>query len=424
MVVVRGFLTTHTPPTLDIPSSTPTLANKGKRRNAMAQHQQHPPFHYVPLLSTIHTNATTLVVYDFDNTLFHSPSPNPYLYQRPLSLNEIGWYRHPATLQIKNHNAQWFNQTLLQTANNDLKDTNKLAIVLTGRTHEGYHDTIRKILDSQELKFKVVILKETPIQRTNYKFKYDPGTTFGFKIECIDYILRNFSSIRKIEVYEDRLGQVKQFEEHLERWRTQRRVDSAICHHIKDKPPGPLTHWGQKDSEGYGWFTPQEEIDMVQRMAEEGQRYELQVCFEEFQILLDEESTELLLRLCSSDFPSDWQKRADKLYSIQQPEGRCVEDQFASASLLGEEAEFRVISKGITADCVAITLTHEPTSSDWIACVASRPDTGRGVLTQITNWSPFKDINTVIKGRVCQRKLYDLMTRSLNKRRRYGQGNA
>lgn len=160
-------------------------------------------------------------IYDFDNTLFYSPCPNPNLFnERTVGtlvnsdmLSFGGWWAEP--LIFKNVGQGWDVESKRQWEsfwNKDIEDLLKLsyeqedtlAIVMTGRKSHSFTDFIKEVLKSRGIEYNGLMLKKGSFE-----------TTINYKTQVLTDILDHYEHIEKIAIYDDRPSQLKGFQKCL-----------------------------------------------------------------------------------------------------------------------------------------------------------------------------------------------------------------
>jgi hypothetical protein len=178
-------------------------------------------------LETEATTPTRLCVFDFDNTLFRSPHPNPQLWESHLVgqlVSQLGWFLEPRTLSsIEQHDTSWFISEVVHEVRTASADPHTITILLTGRLRTLFLEHIQTILAKETLTFDLVLLKE-------HLPEHQP-TTMEFKRGCLQHLLERLPCIREIHIWEDRVKHVQQFT----RWIRQQRkagrlVDGRVIH--------------------------------------------------------------------------------------------------------------------------------------------------------------------------------------------------
>jgi hypothetical protein len=139
-----------------------------------------------------------LHLFDFDGTLFRSPSPPPWWEGK-------SWWVSPASLGPpcvpREPGLDWWNEEVLDEALNSTRDPEVLAVLLTGRNYNlgGYRWRVPKLLSQVGLDFDIV--KLNPKGGSS-------ESTLNFKADEIAHLLELHPSIKFFRIWEDR-------EEHL-----------------------------------------------------------------------------------------------------------------------------------------------------------------------------------------------------------------
>lgn len=143
------------------------------------------------------TMPTTLVVYDFDHTLFKSPIPAD-----PKNRN---WWQNTDTLSSPivpdEPSEEWWNKDVVSKLERDLTDPAKHVIVMTGRGHD-FQSRVSSLLRMKGL--------DVPEVYTNYMG--EDTSTLIFKIRNVKKVLAYYPTITRIEFYDDRKPHIRAFE--------------------------------------------------------------------------------------------------------------------------------------------------------------------------------------------------------------------
>jgi len=150
-----------------------------------------------------------LKIFDFDGTLYNSPTPNPELWNDHTfkklmdapKKGGYGWWQNPITLNKTITPIDLFIESTVTDAITAISDNDTITVLLTGRT-ENYLPDVKRILEMRDLQFHYYGLK--PLN--------SDITTFNFKAEYIQNILNEHPEITEIELWDDRPKQIKQFE--------------------------------------------------------------------------------------------------------------------------------------------------------------------------------------------------------------------
>lgn len=163
-------------------------------------------------------------IYDFDNTLYNSPQPNRQLYSKrlydqmsyPSLLGNLGWWSEPSFLEQSfkdmlssddEEQAQYWNAEMINSAERSYRNQDTLCLVLTGRREHLFHEIFTKMF----IAFNKVHFNAACLRRENVG-----SSTIEYKLAVIDSFLRYYSaSLEEITIYDDRLGQVKQFQNYF-----------------------------------------------------------------------------------------------------------------------------------------------------------------------------------------------------------------
>ncbi|CEL07434.1 hypothetical protein ASPCAL10591 [Aspergillus calidoustus] len=168
-------------------------------------------------------------VYDFDNTLFSSPLPNPQLWNGPSigflqayeSFANGGWWHDPTLLSATGDGIEkeeprawkgWWNERIAQLVELSMKQKDALTVLLTGRSEAGFSELIKRMVDSKKLEFDLVCLKPE-VGPNGERF----SSTMDFKQTFLEDIVLTYEQADEIRVYEDRPKHVKGFRDFFEK---------------------------------------------------------------------------------------------------------------------------------------------------------------------------------------------------------------
>ncbi|CDO94687.1 unnamed protein product [Kluyveromyces dobzhanskii CBS 2104] len=164
-----------------------------------------------------------ICIYDFDNTLFKSPAPNPHLYSAELYSSLLsphvfsngGWWSEPRYLELLID--EWTKGSVDDSAfwNKDIVDSAKrswnerqdgtLNILMTGRKEMLFSPIFEKLLKytvfGDELMFHAAFLK-----RAGY------STTMKYKTDCLSSVIDYYKEVDDIVIYDDRIQQLEGFD--------------------------------------------------------------------------------------------------------------------------------------------------------------------------------------------------------------------
>ncbi|KAH8693946.1 hypothetical protein BGW36DRAFT_301357 [Talaromyces proteolyticus] len=171
----------------------------------------------------------TIHVYDFDNTLFCSPLPNPQLWngstigflQTYESFAGGGWWHDQNILCATGEGADveetrawqgWWNESVVQLVELSMKQKDALTVLLTGRGEANFADIVKRIIASRKLEFDLVCLKPE-VGPNGQQF----STTMSFKQSFLESLIVTYNQADEIRVYEDRIKHVKEFRDYFEK---------------------------------------------------------------------------------------------------------------------------------------------------------------------------------------------------------------
>ena len=186
-----------------------------------------------------------LHVYDFDNTLFSSPLPNPQLWSGPtIGLLQAyegfaggGWWHDPVILEATGGGVEieqtrawqgWWNEEVVKLVQASMAQKDALTILLTGRGETRFADLVQKIVETRNLDFDLVCLKpEVGPQQQTF------ASTINYKQEFLRDLVCTYKQADEIRIYEDRPKHVKGFREYFEKF------NKSLLSHRQDEPAPP-----------------------------------------------------------------------------------------------------------------------------------------------------------------------------------------
>ncbi|PHH70105.1 hypothetical protein CDD80_6229 [Ophiocordyceps camponoti-rufipedis] len=166
-----------------------------------------------------------LHVYDFDNTLFRTPTPNACLWDL-MTVNKLfsqfafiegGWWhdaRFLASIGEGREKEQqrawegWWNETIVGLVRLSMQQPDALCILLTGRAEKTFGELIKTMVASKGLEFDIVCLKPAA-SPTNETFQ----NTMHFKKVFLTTLVETYRDATEIKVYEDRRRHTQMFRE-------------------------------------------------------------------------------------------------------------------------------------------------------------------------------------------------------------------
>jgi hypothetical protein len=174
------------------------------------------------LVSAVDT-IKTIHVYDFDNTLFKTPLPNPKLWNGQtlgsLASPEIfingGWWHDSRILAATGDGVEreeprawegWWNEKIVELVKLSMEQKDALAVMLTGRSERGFSVLLKRIVASKGLDFDLIGLKPA-VGPCNERF----SSTMNFKQIFLESLMETYKHAEEIRVYEDRVKHVAGF---------------------------------------------------------------------------------------------------------------------------------------------------------------------------------------------------------------------
>ncbi|KAI9847226.1 MAG: hypothetical protein M1838_000986 [Thelocarpon superellum] len=177
----------------------------------------------LPAVSTIRA----LHVYDFDNTLFMSPLPNPKLWNGPTlgllgtedTFANGGWWHDVRILAATGEGVEreeprawegWWNENIVSLVQLSMRQKDALTVLLTGRSEAGFADLIKRMVASKGLEFDLIGLKPA-VGPYNQRFP----STMTFKHAFFEDLIYTYREAEEMRIYEDRPKHVKAFRDYL-----------------------------------------------------------------------------------------------------------------------------------------------------------------------------------------------------------------
>ncbi|KXJ90233.1 hypothetical protein Micbo1qcDRAFT_205847 [Microdochium bolleyi] len=168
-------------------------------------------------------SISAIHIYDFDNTLFKTPLPNPKLWNgqtlgqlgNPDIFINGGWWHDSRILAATGEGADkeeprgwegWWNEKIVELVRLSIKQEDALTVLLTGRGEQGFGDLIKRITKSRDLEFDMVGLKPA-VGPNNERFR----STMDFKQVFLEHVMETYKHARELRLYEDRQKHVTRF---------------------------------------------------------------------------------------------------------------------------------------------------------------------------------------------------------------------
>lgn len=176
---------------------------------------------------------STIHVYDFDNTLFQTPLPNPRLWnsatlgrlQGPDIFANGGWWHDSRILAATGDGVEreeprawngWWNEKVAELVQLSMKQKDALCILLTGRSERGFSGLIKRIVTSKGLEFDMIGLKPE-VGPDSERF----SSTMLFKQAFLKAVMETYKHAQEIRIYEDRPKHAVGFREFLSAYNAQ-----------------------------------------------------------------------------------------------------------------------------------------------------------------------------------------------------------
>lgn len=173
---------------------------------------------------------TSIHIYDFDNTLFLTPTPNHELFTgqamnvitNPTLIHCGGWWQDVRFLQATGNGWEketetawkgWWNEDIVKLVQDSMSDPSVLTILLTGRKRH-FATMIQQMCTAKGLVFDAYILRSGSF-----------ADTLAFKINFLTETLEYFKHATKIDIYEDRVWHYGEFKQFLKEYKQAMRND-------------------------------------------------------------------------------------------------------------------------------------------------------------------------------------------------------
>ncbi|MCJ1471660.1 hypothetical protein MMC13_000300 [Lambiella insularis] len=218
------------------------------------------------------SQVKALHIYDFDNTLFMSPMPNPKLWTGPtigfLMTQECftngGWWHDQHILESTGQGLEkeeprawdgWWNEHIVNLVELSMRQKDTMTILLTGRGEQNFADLIKRMVASKKLEFDMICLKQQ-VGPKGQRF----SSTMHYKQLLLEDLIYTYKEADEIKVYEDRPVHVKGFREFFEK------VNRALISYSNPSVRKPTTAEVIQVAEMTTTLDPVSETAEVQRM--------------------------------------------------------------------------------------------------------------------------------------------------------------
>lgn len=162
-------------------------------------------------------------IYDFDNTLFKTPLPNPNIWNsytigqlaNPDVFVNGGWWHDSRILAAtgEGHEKEeprawegWWNEKIVELIRLSEEQPDALTVLLTGRSESGFSDLIKRMVTARKLNFDMISLKPA-VGPNHERF----SSTMHFKQEFLKALMETYHNSEEIRIYEDRPKHVQGF---------------------------------------------------------------------------------------------------------------------------------------------------------------------------------------------------------------------
>lgn len=342
-------------------------------------------------------DKVVLRIFDFDNTLYKSPVPNPKLWDnRTIGKIEAetktygwGWWQDPLTLSDRYINPDDFNSPIVSEVRKSMDDPNSFTVLLTGRT-TAYAPQIKKLISKQGLEFDFYGLKPVGY----------PGTTLEFKFEFIKNVLKSIADsgrkVTSIEMWDDRQKHVQKFKTFLSSMKDLESfevhevtgAETSMPEDLEKELVGILKNKAEEKHRN-AWT---EAAESMKAMPEKKPLY--------YAVVLDEESRNKLLT--SIPVPEGWKKIAHHMTIVFNPQGNPDELVNEVIKNLGKEVPLTAEKIGSSEEAMAVSVySPEIFTRNRIAHITiAIPPQGKAVNSnRITDWYPM-DNKIQLKGTI------------------------
>lgn len=331
------------------------------------------------------TGSVRLNIFDFDGTIFYSPSPNPANWDRKtlgklkgeIRRGGYGWYQNPITLDDRYIDEDAFVEEIVTEVNKSMSDPNAVTVMLTGRTTE-YEAQIKKLLHQKGLEFD------------GYGFKTG-GTTMGFKQDFVRDLIEKYNPSR-VTMWDDRDKHIPRFEKFLAEMQEIYPLKGYNVVHVMTKDYYIDEHRERKLVEE---LMQNPEIGRRQpkkfrHQQEKQKKKERKPIF--WAAYLYPESHGKLIQTLGSKIPDDWKIFAHHMtIAFGRPKNENTKEYIQNN--LGQDVELTAVKLGISETVMAVEV-QSPAPSDnkiWHITLAVSPQ-GKPVQSNyITNWKPLPE---------------------------------
>ncbi|KAI1812439.1 hypothetical protein GGS20DRAFT_587496 [Poronia punctata] len=351
-------------------------------------------------------------IYDFDNTLFQTPLPNPGLWHtktlgrlgNPDIFLEGGWWHDNRILAATGDGAEqeeprawngWWNEKIVELVQLSMKQKDALCVLLTGRSELGFSDLVKRMVTSKGLQFDMIGLKPQ-VGPNNERFK----STMAFKQAFLKAVMETYKQSKEIRIYEDRPKHVAGFRRFLEEYNTYLR-------NYRGKPPrSPIIAEVIQVADISTNLDPVVEVAEVQHLinnhnamvskrpkSDAGERLFIRKTVLYTGYLIKPEDAKRLTALVSGDLPKGELKSQSNAIVISR--GTCPPHLLEKAGGLGAKLQWKVMGIGAHHNICAVSVQPVPASAPYhtdsdVPCViiAMRWPGNPWEVKNIQQWRP------------------------------------
>jgi len=325
----------------------------------------------------------TVNIFDFDGTLFRSPTPHRDRWGRSHGTicgmrtdGGLGWFQDVITLSPPYvpaaPDSSWFIANVVDKVIQSMNTPTCLTVLLTGRAAE-YFNIIETIVTNHKLQFDYYALKNSQEKRT-----------MQFKKDFITDLLALLPNVKYLNIWEDRPKHALEFEEWLKLAFTN---IVSVIHRIEELDTN----------------LPEEiEIDLIRKLIERNcpdAKLKLERIVEHSVVELDPNSKLQLLSLYPP--PPNWTMRSGQMTIC--PGGLAT---FCNLQN-GTEVTLTVLSLGQNEKVQAIRVSGVPSvNANPYLTLSLAPDAISKDITTLTTWNPVPPL--ILKGKVVERSAYTI----------------
>ncbi|KAF4556136.1 Hypothetical protein D9617_1g080110 [Elsinoe fawcettii] len=172
-------------------------------------------------------NISEVNIFDFDNTLFRTPLPNPQIWDGrtigTLSSDDAfvngGWWHDNSILSATGGGVEvqepkawsdFWDEDIVEEVKESMESPTALTVLMTGRGQANYSELLTKMVASKGLDFDMMVLKPG-VGPDGVKYY----STLEFKKEFFRVVMMTYKHATELTIFEDRPKQAKGFEEYL-----------------------------------------------------------------------------------------------------------------------------------------------------------------------------------------------------------------